>query len=187
MKEHLVKLKVESTRGYTKWQWRNLVKRYTYQKNREEIIQKARLYKKVSYEEYEREDFQRKEYFFKMNLESVRTRFRVANEMVATIRKNFSSKYRNKTLTCPSCIDVDPPNISNSDNNSPNNNSNSQQHNNSSNNKQNSLKPVDTQSHVLHECVAFEDLREKFDTREDTQLVEFFKEVVKRRIENGED
>ena len=51
----------------------------------------------------------------------------------------------------------------------------------------NHLKPADTQYHVLHECVAFEDLRDQFDTREDSQLVEFFKQVVKRRIENGED
>ena len=49
------------------------------------------------------------------------------------------------------------------------------------------LRPADTQLHVLEECVAYQDLREQYDTREDSQLIEFFKKVVERRIKNGED
>ena len=188
LKDHLAKMNVESTRGYTKWKWKILVKKYVNQKNREEIIQKAKGYKKVSHEKYSTEQFERKEYFYKLNLESVRTKFRVENEMVATIRKNFTSKYRNSTLSCPSCVNVDPSSMWNGDNtNSYSNNTTSEQQNKSNNNNPNYMRPADTQFHVLHECVAFEDLREKYDTKEDTQLVEFFKEVVKRRVKNGED
>ena len=45
--------------------------------------------------------------------------------------------------------------------------------------------PVDTQKHLLEECEAYEDLRNEFDLETDAGLVGFFKELVKRRIDEG--
>ena len=47
-------------------------------------------------------------------------------------------------------------------------------------------KPEDNQLHVLEDCAAFEDLRLENDLKSDTGLVKFFKEVVKRRIQEEE-
>ena len=57
---------------------------------------------------------------------------------------------------------------------------------NSGNNNNNTELPTDSQSHVLL-CPAFSDLRENMDIEDDRDLVEFFKGVVERRIQNGED
>ena len=102
IKEHLVNMNVASPRGFSKWQWRRIVKNYVPRKNRNDILLKAERYKKINVEEYQSEQFERKSYFFEMNLDSVRDRFRIANQMVETVRKNFSRKYRNKSLSCPS-------------------------------------------------------------------------------------
>ena len=48
-------------------------------------------------------------------------------------------------------------------------------------------KPTDTQLHVLEECEAFDDIRQEIDINSDTGIVEYFKEIVKRRIQAGEE
>ena len=106
LKEHMINLNVDSPRGYSKWQWKKTVREYLIKRNRTQILERAKGYKKIKFEEYEKEQFERKAYFSKMDLESVRARFRISNEMVETIRKNYSRKYRNKSLTCPSCCNM---------------------------------------------------------------------------------
>ena len=43
---------------------------------------------------------------------------------------------------------------------------------------------IDTQSHVLEECAAFDNIRTEFNLKTEAGLVGFFKEVVKRRCED---
>ena len=99
-----------------------------------------------------------------MDLDSVRDCFRVANQMIKTVRKNFSRKYRNKSLSCPSCSY---PTTGYSVNSDSSNNPSIVISNNSD-----ILRPADTQLHILEECVAFRDLREQFDTRDDLQILQ---------------
>ena len=42
---------------------------------------------------------------------------------------------------------------------------------------------VDSQQHVLTECVAYRDLREEHDINTDKGLVDFFRQVIARRME----
>ena len=97
-----------------------------------------------------------------MNLESARMVFRVRSKLVQTVRKNFSRKYRSSSLKCQSC-----PGLNDSQNNR--------------------TLPEDTQTHLINHCPAFSDLRVEHDLDSDKGLAEFFKEVVNRRIESGED
>ena len=96
---------------------------------------------------------------YMLNLDDIRYRFRIANFMVPAIKENFSRKYKDKPLSCPSCSDLSPM----------------------------SEKPEDTQSHILTSCQAFSGLRENLDTRKDKELVEFFRKVVEIRVKEGMD
>ena len=90
MKEHMINMNVDSPRGYSKWQWKKIVREYLVKKNRKEILERGKGYKKIKIEEYEREQFEQKAYFSEMDLESVRAGFRIASQMVETIQKNYS-------------------------------------------------------------------------------------------------
>ena len=115
-------------------------------------------YKKLNYESFSQEIFSRKKYFSTLSLENARMAFRVTSQMVPTVRKNFTQKYKSKSLKCPSC---------------------------QSGSKDD--KEDDTQSHLIYECEAFTDLREQLDPDDAGSLAEFFKEVISRRLELGED
>ena len=141
----------------SKYQWKKEVGRFIDTKNRNDLLQDIKKYKKLDYEQFAKETFGRKEYFYNLDLEGVRTRFRISSKMFPTIRKNFSRKYQNQTLTCPAC-------------------SNLQEE-----------KYLDTQDHVLTVCSAYSDLRNDLDLSEDKDLVIFFKNVLERRIEEGHD
>ena len=90
---------------------------------------------------------------------------RIKGGMVNTIRGNFKQKYRKKNLsfTCQSCKEI------------------------RKNTNPEAEKPTDTQLHVLEECEAFDDIRQEIDINSDTGIVEYFKEIVKRQIQAGEE
>lgn len=119
-----------------------------------------RKYKKLDFEELSKEKFERKSYLYELNLENARMMFKIKSKVVPTIRKNFSQKYEKKSLSCQSCK-----NMSNKE----------------------SPPPEDTQNHVVSDCPAFEHLRVNRDMSNDADLAEFFKEVIKHRLEENED
>ena len=71
--------------------------------------------------------------------------------------------YRNKALSCQSCTSLLPKLDSTGRQIKP---------------------PEDSQSHLTQECLAFVDLREKYDIKTDQGIVDFFREVVNRRAED---
>ena len=101
-----------------------------------------------------------------MDLKSLRMRIRIASGMVEDIKGNFKDQYRrrNKSLTCRSC--------------KPQLEVNSEE--------KKKEKPVETQNHLLENCVAFEELRKSIELNSDSGLVSFFHEVVKLRIAEDE-
>ena len=128
----------------------------------------ARGNKKIKFEEFQKDSLERKPYFYQMNLEKVRYRFRIEIKMVDNIRHNFPNKYRKKnlSLSCPSCKE----------------------------NSSNSNKSIDTvsnpphsQTHLLLHCEAFSRLREDLDIENDEEVVDFFMKVVESRVKEMED
>ena len=89
------------------------------EKNWKELLDDEKRYKIFYYETMAKELFERKKYFFNMNLESVRMKFRISSHVVPFVRKNFKAKYASRTLRCPSCKDIQPMGIS-GDNADPN-------------------------------------------------------------------
>ena len=81
---------------------------------------------------------------------------------------NFPSKYRKQgtSLKCKSCKNLLPGNQSLNDTNEVN---------------------IEQQSHFLEICPVFSDLRSEYDTDSDLGLIEFYRAVVARRIEDDEE
>ena len=158
--EHLMnKLNFQVNRSMSKYQWRKLVNQYVRNRNKEQLLQSMKEYKKVDFNQCVNEEFKRKDYFYDLNLDQTRTRFRISSQMLETVRSNFSNKYKYSSLGCQSCKGII--------------NQNNDSHD----------EPIDSQSHLLTSCLAFSDLRDQFDTESDLGLVNFFTAVIKRRLE----
>ena len=143
----------------TKRTWSNRVQNYINDKNRMDLLNDIRKYKKLSFEELSMEKFERKSYFSELDLESVRMMFKIQSKVVPTVRKNFSSKYRNKSLSCQSCKNLNP---------------------------SLSSPREDTQHHLITECPAFEDIRRNKNMKNSKHLTDFFKSVIEHRLNNNE-
>ena len=154
----------------TKRSWKKKVKSYVLNKTKQDLLNMLKKYKKIDLESVANDPFENKEYFLKLDLESVRMRLRISSGMVNKIKGNYKDKYRrrNKSITCSSCAPLLRENKPDGEPDKP------------------PEKPPDTQIHLLEECVAFEDVRESTDLKTDAGLVSFFNEVVKRRTEMEE-
>ena len=164
LKDHLKQLGIIDLQSVSKWQFRRKVKSYIFEKNKSELLTKIKGYKKLNWEQLSHETFERKSYFFKLNLENARMCFRAASKLVPTILMNFPSKYRRigRPLTCPSC---------------------SRPGSSLSTATTESDTPLHSQSHILTECTAVSDLRADCDLEDDKSLAVFFKKVVARHME----
>ena len=131
-------------------------------------------YKKLNYEELSKEQFSRKSYFYELDLESVRYRFRISSKMI-DVRANFPRKYKRSGINCPSCkqLRIVEDNVAPS----------------TTSNLCDSSDPAESQSHLMFDCLAFQELRQNYDLSEDSQIVEFFKEALLHRdqIEDEEE
>ena len=133
--------------------------------NKTELLEKIRHSKKIDYEKCVTEEFKRKTYFHELKLDDVRRRFRIASSM-EHVRGNFSSKYKSDSLACQSCLKRNRATDEQTDSNT--------------------ITPRESQNHILNQCPAYDDLHLQFDTETDLGIVQFFKSVTERRIEEGE-
>ena len=165
-KEHLEKIGISDLTTVNKYQWRKIVKRYISKANKSSLLDSMKSSKKLNHDELASESFIRKPYFFNMDLESVRYRFRISSKMV-DVKANFPRKYRSSSLNCPSCrIIMKKKEDDNNEFKPPSNDPKS---------------PAESQSHLMDDCLAFDELRDKYDLTQDDQIVSFFKEALTRR------
>ena len=132
------------------------MKKHISEKSKHEILEDSKKYKKVKFEDLEREPFERKRFLKNLNLHDSCMRFHILSKMVPTVRSNFRNRYKD-SKQCPSCATRD----------------NSQ--------------PLGSQSHLLVDCPAFEELREGKDLSDDKDLADFFTNIVKHRIDHGQE
>lgn len=168
LQEHLDKIGITDLTSVNKYQWRKIVRKYILEANKNSLLESVKKYKKLKYEEFSLESFGRKSYFFEMDLEAVRYRFRISSKML-DVKANFPRKYRRTGIKCTSCKqlrlvenDEAPSSISNISDSST---------------------PVESQSHLMFDCLAFKELRRNYDLTEDSQIVYFFKEALSHRDE----
>ena len=158
--EHLTKLvfnDISELTGISKVRYKRTVRDYIQKKNEQDLLGQIKQYKKLDYNEMKQEPYERKQYFYNMNLEDARFAFRISSKML-DLKKNFSHKYKRKnmSLTCELCRVID-------------------------NEDDNQEQPEESQFHLANECQAFSDLRSQTDFSDDQQLVAFFKAVMEKR------
>ena len=167
LQDHLSSIGISDLKAVSKRHWKKVTNKYVTSLNRNNILDRIKNMKKLNYEEFSRETFVRKPYFYDLDLPSVRYRFRISSKMI-DVRANFPRKYRPVGMECPSC----------------------KQSNNSNNITMTSKEQaIESQEHLEKDCIAFENIRSRYNLLEDDQLVLFFQEALAQRdfIGNLED
>ena len=89
-KEMLAEFMVTDIISFTKKQWKLFIKKRIEEKNKYELLEQIKGYKKLCYEELSKESYEVKEYFFKLNVQQVRMKHKLRSRMTPTVRMNFS-------------------------------------------------------------------------------------------------
>ena len=177
VEEHISAMGFTNLREVSKGVFRRKVNKYFHDKQRAELLEDIKNYKKLDYEELSKEPFERKEFVYTLSLENARMRYKLLSKVVPTVRGHFPQKYRKTSLECPACrrgrqSDSPPPSLTSLSRHSQ---------------VSSEETPTDTSSHILLVCDNYADLKdETFDPSDDKKLSEFFRLVVKRRIESGD-
>ena len=102
-KQTLCELNIGDPKSYTKNQWRKRIKVITCQKNKEDLINWMKNYKKIDYKTYEDKRFEMSSYFKNLNIEDARMMLKIKLKMVPTIRSHFKSnkKFKADKYQCP--------------------------------------------------------------------------------------
>ena len=157
--EFLIENDISDTRAFTKAQWKKHIKGKIRFQNKLSILNKVKNqgYKKVNLDELKDEDFQPKKYLSELNVTKARLRFKIKSEMTPTVKMNFQSnaQYIRDLWSCPGCSI--PGDV---------------------------MGNRDTQQHVLL-CPAYEEYREGKDITNDNDLVRYFEQVIKRRLDDA--
>ena len=62
---------------YTKHQWKRIIKEKIKEKNRRDLLEQIKGYKKLSFNKLSKEPFEKKKYFDELTLEQSRIKFRL--------------------------------------------------------------------------------------------------------------
>ena len=131
------------------------MKNLVYEKNRSDLLNWIKGYKKISFETCSQEKHEMKNYFKTLSIEQCRLRFRLDCNLVPTVCSHFKSKYRAQGLECIDCRVI---------------------------NSDASTVKIDSIDHLSTSCVANEDLREGRRMNVDSDLTGFFQKLIERRI-----
>ena len=116
-------------------------------------------YKKISYTDHVQEEFHRQPYLKTLNIPDARLKFKLKTGMTPTVRMNFPSdaEFARQLWTCTGCSEdnAEPATVEGM---------------------------RDTQAHILI-CPGYTDLREDKDLSSDKGLVDYFRLVMKKRLD----
>ena len=148
----MVEFGVTNLHSFSKRQ--QFVKRKIIEKNKNELLEQAKGYKKICSQQLSEEVYEVKPYLYKLNLRQSQMRLKLRASMTPTVRMNFKNdpQFTRELWVCPDCRDPG-----------------------------SAVGSPDTESHIMTTCPANEALREKKDFSDDRQLVDFFMEVINRR------
>ena len=155
--EFLVKFGITSVHNYSKGQWKHLVKTKIAELNKDDLLTQIRgRYKKLSFEKLKDEAFKIKPYLSNLKLADARLRFKINCEMTPTVKMNFQSdvEYTHDMWACPGCSTSG-----------------------------DVLGCRDTQRHIMV-CPGYDSFRQDKDLSQDKDIVQYFQEVIKHRLDN---
>ena len=138
-------------------QFKKLVKNLIHQRKKEELLEKAKRYKKISRESLAQEDFGVHLYFKTLSVSQARLRLKLHARMTPRVAACFPSdcRFKEQQLQCLACSQAG---------------------------IAASLESTDTEEHIMS-CSFYADLRDDLDLETDMGLVTFFQRVIERRAE----
>lgn len=153
-REVLAEFGVTDLEVYSKSQWKKLVREKINEKNKNELLEEVKKYKKLSYEQLSKEEYERKPYLHMLTLINSQLRMKLRGMMTPTVRMNFKNDplFAQEMWSCPDCR------VPGSASGTP-----------------------DTETHIMVACPANEALRGNRDLTNDRELAEFFRAVIERR------
>ena len=94
---------ISDMRKFTKIEWKRFVQRTIDLENREFIIKSAENYKKIDYLSMAAEEYRTKDYFYKLDLQKARLKFRVRSNCVSSCKLHYKSDKKNieTMFICP--------------------------------------------------------------------------------------
>ena len=109
MSEFLNRYKIYNVRNFSKNEWKRFIERKLNDENRDFLLKWSETYKKVDSLSLACEEYERKDYFNKLNLAQSRLMFRSRSRCMPTCRMNYPSDQNNiKALfKCHHCHHVD--------------------------------------------------------------------------------
>ena len=161
--EFLVERRITKFSNYSKSQWKSLIKAEIHKLNKETVLKKMIGYSKVSYENHLNEPYQLQPYLRTLNIADARLRFKLKTHMAPSIMMNFPSdvKFTEQLWTCTGCGD---------DCNKADGQVGGRR---------------DTQTHIMI-CPGYADLRVDKNMKEDKDLVQYFSQVIRKRLNTDE-
>ena len=89
----------------SKAQWKKSVNQKIREKNRMDILERSKKYKKIEFDIMNAEKFETKSYLVKLHLADARLRFSIKSKMTKTIQMNFKGdpKYSKNLWKCQDC------------------------------------------------------------------------------------
>ena len=146
-------LNISNPGSYSRTQWKKMIKNEIISQNRKDLIDEAAKFKKIDYKQAD--SFHRQGYLSELKVNDARMMFKIRTKMTPIVQMNFASdeNFKKNHWTCSGCSEM----------------SNS------------SLGNRDTQSHILH-CPGYLDIRTELNLNCDSDLVRYFRNVIRRRM-----
>ena len=184
VQEDLENIGINDLKIVTKTVWKKRVSEYIHNKQRNELLEDIKKYKKLNYEVMSKEKFERKNYFYKLNLEQICMRFKISSEVIPTVRTHFKNKYKTKGIRCPSCIQTNTISICEEESGQLSVHEDQFPFDLSIPSEE---IPKDDIFHLVYDCPTFAEQQKFKDISDDADLCSFFQEIIQYRIENQQD
>ena len=93
----------------TKQQWKSRVKEAIIEKNKSDLLQAIKSYKKLNYNELKDEEFKTRSYFEELTLSEAQVAFAIDTKMLNTVKSHFPSnkEFEDQVWACQNCTRVD--------------------------------------------------------------------------------
>ena len=104
VEDFLVEHEISNAREFTKSEWKHFVSRKIRISERNQLIEKAKKYKKIDYLSLSCEEFELKDYFCDLDLARARIKFRDRANCMSTCKRHYPSEENIvKMFLCESC------------------------------------------------------------------------------------
>ena len=162
--------------AYTKYQWKKKMKYHFFIRNKNQLLEMSRKYKKIDSDKLSKEQFQMKSYIKSLNTQSARLQFKLNSKMTPRVASNFhrDPKYRAIDYLCVGCSVA-----KESQGGSAGVGGGEAR---AGEGGVTLNKSIDSEDHILR-CLSYLDLRENLDLNLQSDILKYFQLVIDRRIQ----